>query len=253
MNEEKDILAEAIAELKNQSAAEQPPPTVVDETLRRLSGAERTGRCAFQTAPHDGPGRAARPALVRLGVKLTAAAAVLVLAGYAIGKRAAPAPVDLEQLRGALEPSLVASLEPAIRERLRDEMTRRTQLALANTYVQLRAELTEQYREDFDRFAAHLLAASNTVTNQLLAELLQSVRDAQSRDLRRVAGVLHELEMKRQQDKSQLAAGLQTLAYETRDEFERTRNGLVQLLVTTDVAGDRRGLDETAERLHNKE
>ena len=253
MNEEKDILAEAIAELKNQSAAEQPPPTVVDETLSRLAEAERKGRCALQAVSHEGAGRTARPALVRLAVKLTAAAAVLVLAGYAIGKRAAPAPVDVEQLRDALEPSLAASLEPAIRGRLLEEMTRRTQLALANTYVQLREELTEQYRGDFNRFASQLLAASNTVTNELLAELLRSVRDAQSQDLHRVAQVLHELEMKRRQDRSQLAAGLQTLAYETEDELERTRNDLVRLLVSTEVVDDLRGSDEAERRMDNKE
>jgi hypothetical protein len=43
--------------------------------------------------------------------------------------------------------------------------------------------------------------------------------------------------MNRVQDKTQLASGLQTLAYRTEDELSRTKREVVQLLVDVHPAG----------------
>ncbi len=107
------------------------------------------------------------------------------------------------------------------------------QLGLASTYVRVKDELTEQYRNDLNRFAVQTLAASNAVTNDLLTQLVQSLDTAKAQDFRRIALALYEMERSRVQDKTQLASGLQTLAYCTENELTRTRQQFAQLL--TDV------------------
>jgi hypothetical protein len=225
MTDEKDLLAEAIAQLKADGEEDGPPAEVLVQTCRRLAEAERT-----QGEPRGG-GRALRGRIVRLGLGLAAAAAILIATGYAGARLSAPRAPDLDQLREDLIPSVAAALEPAIREKLAEEMTQRFQLALANTYVLVKEELTAQYREELNRYAAHTLAASNTATNQLLAELVQSIRESQTQHLYRVARALEAIDSERRRDKTQLTAGLQTLAYQTSD--------LVHLLSYPQPAEDR--------------
>jgi hypothetical protein len=104
---------------------------------------------------------------------------------------------------------------------------------VAGAYVKVREEVTAQYQDDMNRFAAQMLAASNAVTNQLLSELVYAMRAEQSEDLRDIAAALRQIELKRLQDRRQFATGLEALAYRTEGELQRTRNGLVQLLVNT--------------------
>lgn len=211
MTDEKHLLAEAIAKLKTDGEEDGPPAEVLVQTCRRLAEAERK-----QGEPR-GLGRALRGRIVGLGLRLSAAAAILIAAGYTAGRMSAPPAPDLDQLREELIPSVAAALEPTLREKLADEMTQRFQLALANTYVHIKEELTTQYREELNRYAAQTLAASNTATNQILAELVQSIREFQTQNLYRVARALEAMDSERRRDKTQLTAGLQTLAYQTSD------------------------------------
>ena len=64
-----------------------------------------------------------------------------------------------------------------------EDMRQRYQVALAATYVKVKEELTEQYRDDLNRFAVQTLAASNATTNRLLAELVESIDTMQAQDL----------------------------------------------------------------------
>jgi 1-aminocyclopropane-1-carboxylate deaminase/D-cysteine desulfhydrase-like pyridoxal-dependent ACC family enzyme len=105
------------------------------------------------------------------------------------------------------------------------------QLALAAGYLRLREEVAQQYREDLNRFAMQTLAASNATTNALLAELVQTIDTTQVQDLRRIALALSQIEAKRVQDRTQLAAGLQTLAYRTEDELSRTKKVLARFMI----------------------
>ncbi len=227
MNKRKDILADALAQLKQQGRSQEVPKEVLDQTLQRIAdGGLRLADSSTQALPT----RNRRFAIRSLG-RLAAAAAVLVLAGYTAGRLSAREPMSLEQLHDALVPSLAASLEPAIRERLIEDTRRQYQLALANTYVHLKEELTQQYRDDLNRYAMQTLAASNAVTNELLAGLMQTIDTAKAQDLRRIAQTLYEIERNRVQDKEQLASGLQTLAYRTEDELARTKRQIAQLLI----------------------
>jgi DNA primase len=156
-----------------------------------------------------------------------AAAAAFLLVGYLAGRAAAP---DADQLREALTPAVAASLEPLLREKLAREMRDHYDVALVGTYVRLKEELAQQYRDDLNRFAVQTLAASNATTNALLAELVQSIDTAQTQDRRRIALTLSQMEAKRIEDSRQLAAGLRTLAYRTEDEFSETKKVLARFL-----------------------
>ena len=235
MERERDLLAEAIVRLKEEGLSEQVPEAIVEEAARRLSEAEsRIGAARGTLAPvFSGGTDRNRASLAKRTIRLVLAAAAVLILGYAIGRLSAPAPTDLDQLREALAPSVAAAIEPAIRERVVSEIGRGYRVALADTYVRLKEELTAQHRDELNRYAAQTLATSNAVTNQLLAELVQAIKTEQDKDLRSIALALHQIEANRLQDKKQLATGLEALAYRTEDELQRTRTGLVQLLVNT--------------------
>jgi hypothetical protein len=230
MKKREDKLSEALARLKQQGQSQEVPKEVVDETLRRIADCEL--RIADSSAAHP-----AIQNIIRLGLKLGAAAAVFVLLGYTAGRLSMPKPMDVDQLREALIPSVATAIEPAIRRRVVEDIRRDYQLALAGMYVRVKEELTEQYRNDLNRFAVQTLAASNAATNELLTQLVRSIDTAKTQDLRRIAQALSEIEMNRVQDKTQLASGLQTLAYRTEDELSRTKRQIAQFLVDVHPAG----------------
>lgn len=159
--------------------------------------------------------------------KLAIAAVLLVLAGYA-GARFAQPGVDVDQLSANLTNSIRADLAQEMTEQWRDE--------LATSYLQLKEELNQQHRKDLNSFAMQTLAASNTSTNQLLTELIQSINAAQAQDRQWVMAALNQVESNRLADTTRFKNGLQSLAVLTGDEFERTRQDMVQLLV--DKQGD---------------
>lgn len=138
--------------------------------------------------------------------KLAAAAIVLIAVGYAAGRLSAPPP-DVEQLRSALETSLKSSLE--------EEMNRRWQPVFAASCVQLKNELHQQVRRDLTEFADQILAASGTLTEQRLIELIDLIEAARMRDRQRVTTALEQIELNRLQDKNLFGNGLVTLAART--------------------------------------
>ncbi|UCG57517.1 MAG: hypothetical protein JSU70_21955 [Phycisphaerales bacterium] len=245
-NDDRDMLAKAVEQLRNEPIPPGPPQELANATLTKLNEAarQRSGRSGAGTGMADRP--RTTKAFVRLTSRVAAAAVLLVLAGYTIGRLSLPHQVDEEELFHALENSLRASLEPTIRHKLIEETDRRRQLALASCYIQLKEELRRQHQDDLTRFATQTLAASNTLTNRLLAELVQAIGAAQMQDLRRVAAALHQIELNRLQDKTQLTTGLETLAYQTEDELQRTKQEMVHLLVDTRPAEPAAGIDETS-------
>jgi len=224
MKHDNDILGEAVARLKRDALSQELPKAVVDETLRRFAEASPgLGGVIPGESGHRGAGWAARGKTM---IRFSLAAAALFAVGCVIGRLSGPAPVNLGKLRETLAPSLAASLEPAVRARVVEDLERRYQLALAATYVKVKEELTEQYRDDLNRFAIQTLAASNATTNRLLAELVEGIDAAQTQDLARIGRVISRIERDRIQDRTQFAFGLQTLASRTEENRQ-----LVQLLV----------------------
>lgn len=223
MKERKSILDKAISCLKKEPVPPGPPQETIDATVAKLTEASRQPN----TLNVEGRIRIIERIKASGSFAKVVAAVLLIAIAYATGRLSAPRPPDLEELQ--------AALEPAIRLNLLDEMSRRWQLAWANSYLQLKEELSEQRRRDLDTYAVQTLAASNAVTNRLLEELVESINDAQVQDYRKIAEALYKIEMNRLQDKAQLTNGLETLAYQTEDKLELTRQFMSQLLVDTDL------------------
>jgi hypothetical protein len=215
---EKDILAKAVDQLKDRPVSSGPPADVVRETLARLSKAE------------PGLTTVAAPGHIRVWVwsaaRLAVAATILIAAGYAAGRASAAKPLDMEKLRANLE----ASLEPAIRKNILEEVVQKQQQAMLATYLQVKNDLTEQYRADLNRFAIQTFTASNTVTNRLLEELVQSMKIGRLQDRQLFADALEQVEAQRVQDSTRLGSAIVGLAATTETKFQRTED-MVKLLV----------------------
>jgi len=228
-----DILAKAIEQLKDRQIPPGPPQELAGATLTKMR--EMAGEPEIQNHKHINLAERIRSnkIFLQFTTKVAAAAVLLLIAGYVVGRISAPRSPDIGELSRSLENSLTASLEPAIRQKLLDEMNRRWQLALASSYLNLKNELSEQYRNDLNDYALRTLAASSALTNRRLEELIDAVNTAQIQDRQWVTAALSEIELNRRQDKNQLESGLETLAYQTEDQLQRTRQDMVQLLVDT--------------------
>ena len=154
-------------------------------------------------------------------VKFAAAAVFLIIAGFAVARLTTTRPPDMEQIR--------ASLEPAIRNQLLGEMKQYMRAGLASSYVQIKDDLTEQYRHDMNQLAANVVTASGTVTNQLLQQLIESIDAAQTQDRHRFIAALEQMELNRRRDNAQLGDALVSLAVQTDDRLTQTQQDMEQL------------------------
>jgi len=145
--------------------------------------------------------------------KFAAAAVLLIAVGYATGRLSAPQLLDVEELQAVLESSLRSSLEPAIRQDLLEQMNDRWQSAFAAGCAQLKEELQQQVRRDLTEFAAQTLAASGTLTNQRLMELIQLIEAARRRERQQTEAAFEQIE----QEKIQLRNGLLAVAAQTNE------------------------------------
>ncbi len=223
MKPEDDILNRAIEQFRNEQVPSHPPQEVFDATVKKLTAAaEAAGPAMEEQNVHR----------IRLITKL-AAAAVLVFAGYAVGKLSAPRPPDLQQLQKALETSLAAAIEPSVRQKVVEDLGRQWESTLEAGYLALREDLTEQYHTDLLQVAAQTLAVSNATTHRLLEDLIASIRVAQVQNRQWVAAALAEIDSTRHQDSTQFATALLSLAVATEDQLERTRKDMVNMLAET--------------------
>ena len=219
MEENENTLKKAVEALKNEQIPPVPPQELVNATVTRL--AETQGQS--DTLPlGSGIGLVERLRAVRGITRFAAAAVLFIVAGYAVGRLSAPRPPDMEQLQ--------AALEPAIRRNLLDQIKHDLQSDLAGSYVQLRDDLTAQYRRDLNQFAAYTLTASGAATNQLLEELIESISMAQTQDRQWVTAAFEQTELNRLRDNARLSNAFVNFAVRTEDELELTKQGMVQLL-----------------------
>lgn len=219
MKEKENFLDKAADALAQTPVPPGPPQQTVDSTIAKLNAL--AGPASTATS------RKYIPFLERLKsakylTRIAAAAVVLIAVGYIIGRASAPKPPDIQQL--------YSSLEPAIREKLLDEMKQYWQLSTAATYIKLKDELARQYRQDLNQLATQMLAASAAVTNQSLENLIAAINAAQTQDRRWVTAALQQIESNRLQDKNQLADGLVTLAVYTDDQLLRTKYDIANFL-----------------------
>jgi hypothetical protein len=219
MKENEDIFEKALRSLKNEPIPPGPPQELADATA-----AELAARCQPSDTQEFTNRFSLRDRLWAAGRfgKIAAAAVLMIAAGYATGRWSAPRPLSMEQIR--------AALEPVIRQNMLDETRQYVQSGLASGYVQMKDELSRQYRQDLSRVAVQTLAASNSVTNELLTELIESVNKAQSQDRQWFAAALEQVELNRLRDRSQLSSAFATFAVQTEDELNRTKKDVAQVL-----------------------
>jgi hypothetical protein len=222
MEESDKTLEKAIEALKNEQIPPGPTQELVKSTVAKLTEAAEQ---ADTVKPKNrilifNDLKAAKSL-----IKIAAAAVLLIAAGYATGRLSAPRAPDMEQIR--------AALEPAIRQKLLDETKQYMQLGLANAYIRIKDELSQQYRQELNRVALQSVAASNAVTNELLTQLVESFNEAQSQDRQRIATALGQIESRRRQDRTDLSNALATLAVQTEDELMRTKQDMAQFLSNT--------------------
>ncbi len=235
MKEERDILKEAVNQIKGQAIPPGPPKELADATVSKLTEA------AVRTPEHEYQHRGlldrltTTRSLPRLTFRFATAAVLVLLVGFAAGRLSGPTQPDVEQLYIKLEPALRASVEKALYERVSDEIDQRWRLALQETCLALKDNLTRQYREDLSQFATQMLVASNTETNRRLDNLAQSLDEAKARDMRQISQALHQLDQERLQDRNLFEEYIRSLADQTGSEFERIRRQMYSPISNSNV------------------
>jgi hypothetical protein len=157
--------------------------------------------------------------------KVAAAVILLLVGGYAVGRLSAPRVPDMNELQ--------AVLAPAIREELLDEINEHLQ----SSYASLTDSLDKKYQQDLNRVGMQIMAASNTVTNERLAKLAESFNEYQTQERQWFTTMLERMESNRLQDSAVLSNALVTVAQQTKEEMERTKQQIVQLLPYTQPTG----------------
>jgi hypothetical protein len=214
MKEDENILEKAVRSLKNEQTPPGPPNELVEETIEKLNQVHEQPVNVEFVKPD-------RIMVLSNLIKFAAAAVFLIIVGFAAGRLTMARPPDIEQIR--------ASLEPAIRNQLLGEMKQYVQANMANSYMQIKDDLTEQYRRDMNQLAANIVTASGTMTNQLLEQLIESVDAAQTQDRQRFIAALEQIELNRRRDNAQLSNALVSFAVQTDDRLTQTQQDMEQL------------------------
>ena len=140
--------------------------------------------------------------------RLAVAAGLLVALGFIGGTLQPARPVDIGQLRAALE----TSLEEAIHGSLIEQVSRDRESALERHYVRLKNELARQSRHEMNELAKLTLSASQTATEERLAELIRLIEAARIVDHRQIARAIEKIESNRLQDRTRFGESLVSLA-----------------------------------------
>ena len=154
------------------------------------------------------PKRRGRVVLAQPMVKWAAAAAIVLSIGVGIG-RLTSAPLDVQQVRAAIEPEM------------RQE---------------LRREFAQLFRDQLDKSASTTLAASTEQTRQLLAEFARAVEAKRTEDYQAINAALDKLQSQRLADFFSLKKDVDTMAVLTESGFRRAQQQLVQLADYTQPA-----------------
>jgi len=144
--------------------------------------------------------------------RLAVAAGLLVALGFIGGRLLPVRPIDAEQLRSALETSLKSSLDEAIHGSLIEQVKRDRESALEHHYVRLKSELARQSRHEMNELAKMTLCASQTATEERLAELIRLIEATRIVDRQQIARALEKIESNRLQDQTRFGESLVSLA-----------------------------------------
>ncbi|UCF15206.1 MAG: hypothetical protein JSW59_17510 [Phycisphaerales bacterium] len=212
MKEEDDnILEKAIEAIRNEQIPQGPPQELVDTTVTRLNEAQSQSDTASSVSV---TGLFGRIKAFRYIARYAAAAVLLIVAGYAVGRLSAARPPDVEELQTVLE--------PAIRRNVVAQLRNDLQAGLATCYDRLSDELGRQHSQEMARFAAQTLDASNSVTTELLTAVVESINATQTEERQLLVAILEQMELERMRESEALAS----FAVRTED----TLQGIAQFL-----------------------
>jgi hypothetical protein len=143
-------------------------------------------------------------------IKFAAAAVLFVGVGFIAGRLFAPPQPDMEELQASLK----ASLEPAIRQNILAQINEQWQKESVRNYTQIKNEIQQQLNAELAEFAEQTLAASGTITDQRMKELIQLIEAARAKDRQWIAAALEQIEINRRQDNARIGS-LVTFAAQT--------------------------------------
>ena len=148
--------------------------------------------------------------------RVAALVLVLLTLGFALGRFTEAPSLNIDALRSELEASL--------REEVLGPIGVEWQATLQANCDQLRDDILQQLHRDMVDFATRTLAASRSITDLRMTELIRLIESARERDRQRVAFALGQIEVNRQRDRIQLGSGLQLLASLTVEPTDRKTN-----------------------------
>ena len=211
MKEDENILERAIKALRNEQIPPGPSQDLVDTTVTKLSETQEQSGAASSGGVIS---LVDRVEAIRSIARFAAAAVLLIVFGYAVGRLSAPRPPDIEELQ--------AALEPAIRRKVVAQLGSDLQAGLVTCYDQLSDELSRRQQRDMAQFAAQTLSASSSITNELLTELIEAIDAAQTQDRQWFTAALGQMELERMRE----SAAFASFAVRTEDKLQ----GIAQFL-----------------------
>lgn len=131
--------------------------------------------------------------------RLAIAAALLIALGFFAARLTAPAPIDVEQLRAAIEQSLEETVDSRMHSHLDAQLAARWQ--------PFEDRFSEQIHSDLEELATQTIAT----TDQRMMELIELIEQARLKDRIRIENALQQIEQNRYQDKLRLASGIYNL------------------------------------------
>lgn len=205
MKEDENILESAINAIRNEQFPPGPSQELVDATVTKLSEAQEM---SDKMTSDRAVGLFDRIGAIRCIARYAAAAVLLIVAGYAVGRLSAPRQPNIQELQD--------TLEPTIRQNVVAQLKKDLQSGLKTCYDQLSDELNRQQRKDMAQFAAQTLSASNSNTSRLVIELIESINTLQTEQRQRFTAALEQMELEHQYDTKALAQ----YAVQTEDKLQ---------------------------------
>jgi hypothetical protein len=206
-------LDSAVERLKNMPIPQGPSTELKQKTLAQMETAGRGG-LPSRPSPWD-----RLQAVGRLGL----AAALLVYLGFLGGRRAAPRPLDEQQWQ-QLRHSLLESLEPTLRTQIEETLSDDWQKTLVFTYTKLMNEVDEQVDQKLNQYAMQVLTVSHANTEQALKNLMELIRQNETRQQARITNALDQIEYDRLISDSQFRTSLAHFAKVTQNHLQHTED-----------------------------
>jgi len=148
------------------------------------------------------------------------AAALVLGAGFGLGRLSAPTTVDLNAMRAQTEATIKSSLASEMRKQFNADV----QAALAAT----RSQITNELRAQLNMMLTEAANASATETRRQLNEFVQAVHAAREEDRRTTLLLFEKMQKQHCADYLSLRSDLETVASLTDEEIRRARQSLIQ-------------------------